>query len=78
MINIYKNIDKNKLFILRNNAVLRGNSKTICIPSSNCVIKQNSFSARSVQEWNSLPDHVVTSNNLNMFKRKIDDYFLQN
>ena len=32
MINIYKNIDKNKLFILRNNAVLRGNIKTICIP----------------------------------------------
>jgi hypothetical protein len=32
------------------------------------------FTDRVTQRWNSLPDEVVGANNINIFKRKLDDY----
>ena len=74
LINIYKNIENQYLFSLRNNPRLRGNSRTINVPLSNCLIKKHSFSARAINEWNTLPELVVSSQNINVFKRNLDKY----
>ena len=74
LINIYKNIENRELFTLRNNSSLRGNSKTLIIPVSNCLIKKYSFCVRALNLWNSLPENLVNSPNLNIFKRKLDAY----
>ena len=74
LINIYKNIANPDLFTLRNNDRTRGHEKTLILPRCNTLIKKSSFGARSINEWNSLPNHVVMSENLNVFKRNIDKY----
>ena len=38
-------------------------------------IRQHSFALRNVAAWNSLPEEVVSADNLNIFKSKIDQYF---
>ena len=75
LINIYKNIDNRDLFQLRDNQRLRGHSKTIVPPRSNCAIKSHSFSVRAINEWNNLPENAVNSNSLNSFKYNIDVLF---
>ena len=78
MINMYKNINDESLFTLRNDTRTRGHSKMMRVPRSHCIVKDHSFSARAVQVWNSLPDIIVESPNLNMFKTNIDRYMLNN
>ena len=78
LINMYKHIENPSLFRMRNEPRFRGHSKTICIPISNCLIKKHSFSARSINKWNALPESVVNSENLNSFKRNIDIYMSAN
>ena len=75
LINIYKNIERRDLFNIRDDARLRGHSRTIIRPRSNCNIKSHSFSARAINEWNNLPENVVTSKSLNSFKNNIDAFF---
>lgn len=70
LINIYENIENQYLFSLRNNSRLRGNSRTINVPLSNCSIKKHSFSARAIN--NTQPEVVVSSQNV--FKRNLDKY----
>ena len=74
LINIFKHIENEALFTIRNEPRLRGHNKTICIPLANCLIKKHSFSVRSINDWNALPESVVNSQNLNVFKRNIDKY----
>ena len=77
LINMYKNLENTDLFTLRNDFRFRGHSKTLKIPVSNCMIKKNSFSSRSIHNWNRLPEDVVSSPTLNIFKRKLDVYMSQ-
>ena len=72
LINIYKQINNESLFTLRNNPRFRGHSKTIRVPLSNCLIKKYSFSYRAINDWNNLPESIVNSQSLNVFKRNID------
>ena len=72
LINTYKNINNAELFNLRNNDRTRGNDKTICVPRSHCTIKDHSFSVRAISAWNSLPNHIVNSESVNCFKRRLD------
>ena len=74
LINMFKHLSDESLFTLRNEPRFRGNSKTLKIPVSNCLIKKQSFSARSVSYWNMLPEDVVNSQSLNIFKNKLDKY----
>ena len=74
LINIYKKINDEKLFILRNNQRTRGHNKTLVMPIVNNNIKLHSFSVRSINMWNSLPNDIVNSRNLNSFKNYLDSY----
>ena len=72
---MFKSIDDQSLFTLRNNGRIRGNDKTKIISQSNSVIKEHSFVARSICDWNSFPEIVVNSHDLNESKRNIARYF---
>ena len=74
LVKMFKNIDNQGFFTFRNNARIRGNDKTMLVPPRNSIIKKHSFAARSVSDWNSLPNCVVNSQDLNEFKRNIDKY----
>ena len=76
MINMYKNINDEALFTLRNDDRTRRHSKMVRVPRSHCMIKDHSFSARAVHNWNSLPSRIVESTNLNIFKSNIDRHML--
>ena len=72
LINTFKHIDNQSLFTMRNDERFRGHNKTVRIPRSNCLVKKHSFSCRSLNEWNGLPQFIVDSRNINAFKNNID------
>ena len=39
-------------------------------------VEENNFSLRVVDAWNKLPEHVVSADTLNVFKERIDEWFL--
>ena len=50
----------------------RGHSHKIFKPRSQKSILQNSFSVRIVEDWNSLPEEVVSAKTEFQFKTKLD------
>jgi hypothetical protein len=52
---------------------LRRHSKYLVKPKINRNCRYFSFSCRNIDAWNSLPEHIVTSNNLISFKVKLNN-----
>ena len=50
----------------------RGHSFKLLKPYVKTSIRQNFFSNRVVNAWNSLPEEVVTASTLNQFKNRLD------
>ena len=53
----------------------RGNSLKLKVNRSNYDVRKYAFCNRVVKSWNSLPDSVVLSDSMNVFKHNIDEYF---
>ena len=65
----------NNLFTLSHNHNLRGHQFKISVPVSKTNFHKHFFSNRIIPAWNSLPNNLVSSPNINIFKRglkKID------
>ena len=65
----------NNLFTLSHNHNLRGHQFKISVPVSKTNFHKHFFSNRIIPAWNSLPNNLVSSSNINIFKRglkKID------
>ena len=71
---IIKGIDKLDIgnFFELNSSPSRYNSLNLIKPRALTSHKQFSFSHRVINNWNELPDSVVLSDNLNIFKRNLD------
>ena len=52
----------------------RGHTMKLTKPRHRTHKRNNFFSARVVDKWNNLPESVVNSDNINMFKRRYDRY----
>ena len=76
LINGYIDIDTDKLFHFAPSKTNRhGNSLKLCVPKScKLDIRRNTFSNRIVLPWNELPDDVVHSMDIDMFKRRYDKF----
>ena len=59
-------------------ASLRGNSMKLYKPGFKKTCRQNFFSQRVVDDWNSLPDEIVTAESLNSFKKRLNEHCLRN
>ena len=44
-------------------------------PHCNLNIRKYSFPNRIINHWNSLPEHIVSAPNLNLFKSRVDSHF---
>ena len=54
----------------------RGHSHKIFKPRSQKSIRQNSFSVRIVEDWNSLPEEVVSVKTFLQFKTRLDKMWI--
>ena len=45
------------------------------IPKVNKDIFKFSYFPRTIKEWNELPEHIVTSSSVEIFKSKLVDHF---
>lgn len=72
-------ISFNRIFLVnsRPTVSLRGNHLKIFKSRCKLNIRKNFFNQRVVNYWNKLPDSIVCSNNLNLFKNSLDriEYF---
>lgn len=55
----------------------RGHPWRLVKPRAVSRIRRNAFSIRVVNDWNSLPSAVVTSDTLNQFKNRLDAHWTQ-
>ena len=53
----------------------RGHSKKVAKPHAQVRVRQNHWSVRSINDWNSLPENIVTADNLNQFKNYLDEHW---
>ena len=82
MIEVYKllhnkyDTDVSTLLKLRSaQSSLRGHSLTLFKPRVNRNLRQNSFTIRVIDTWNSLPQQVVEAPSVNSFKNRLDKYW---
>ena len=64
-------------FFILANSVTRGHDYRIF--KQHCIItsRLTFFTNRIVNQWNSLPQHVITSDSLNKFKNNLDQYLYE-
>ena len=62
------------LLALNNNVKTRGNSLKLSVNRAHLNLKKFYFTSRIVNNWNSLPDTVITAPNINIFKNKLDEF----
>ena len=80
MIEVYKTItgknkiDSSKFFKFQNNNRTRGHSLKLEKGRSRLDIRKNFFSHRVINNWNALPQEVVDSASVNIFKNKYDKF----
>ena len=73
--NLYDPVTTNSLFSFAYDSSLRSNSYKLTKPSFNTNQYQHFFTNRVINNWNSLPNEIVTADSLNTFKNKIDKHF---
>ena len=85
MIEVYKIITEKydpkigQLLKMRNDqtsrSTLRGNSKKLYTQRARLDVRKYSFSIRTAQVWNSLPEKVINAPTLNAFKNRLDKHW---
>ena len=81
MIEVYKilngftNINKDTFFDYNNRVGSRGHSHQLLKPRANTRIRQNTFSHRVINVWNSLPEEVVSADSINSFKNRLNTFW---
>ena len=68
-------VDKNKFFKFNNATNTRDHQYKLLKPASKKLVRSQSFSIRVVNDWNSLPQEVVSAQTVNDFKKKLDDFW---
>ena len=57
-------------------SIRRGHSLKLFKPHAQRSVRSNFFSIRSINDWNSLPNEVVSTNSVNSFKILFDNYYI--
>ena len=74
MIYLYQliNIDANDFFKHQTFTITRGHKYKIYKPYAKCFCRAHFFMQRTINKWNSLPEIVVESPTINLFKNSLD------
>ena len=63
-------------FLTRNESDrTRGHRWKLDKPRARKLVRRNAFSTRIVNDWNSLPDSVVSATSVNQFKARLDNHW---
>ena len=73
----YEELNKDMFFRIKNDSITRGHSIALVKSHSRLDIRKYTFSQRVVNGWNKLPEECINATSVNMFKNKIDQYFLK-
>ena len=68
-------VDKDELLPRSHTLRTRGHSLKLAKQQSRLNVRKYSFGVRVVNEWNSLPEWVVSAKDLNDFKNKLDRHW---
>ena len=68
-----ENINSEQFFI-KSTTNLRGHNCKLFKKRANKICRQNFFSQRVVDPWNKLPQSIVDSESVGVFKRRIDKF----
>ena len=68
-------LEPEELFNLAESRGTRGHSLKLIKPQVNKLVRQFSFPIRIVNDWNSLPEHVISAPTLNTFKNRLDKHW---
>jgi len=71
-------IKPDTFFDLVSNRITRGHRYKLKVNRSRLDIRKYFFSQRTVSKWNRLPDCVVNSDSVNMFKNRYDKFIVDN
>lgn len=63
------------LFTFNRNDTVRGHQYKIILNHSRTRLRQSFFCRRVVKHWNQLPNEIVSSSSLGIFKTKLDNHF---
>ena len=72
------NVDCTKFFELNTDSRTRGHSYKLFKQRFHLDVSKYFLSNRVIDLWNSLPDHIVTAPSINCFKKKLDNFLLEN
>ena len=64
-----------QLFELAENHGTRGHHLKLKKPQVSRLFRQHFFTIRVINNWNNLPDHVVSAPSVNTFKNRLDDHW---
>ncbi len=67
-----ENVEASKFFTSAETGHLRGNSLKIYKRQARTEVRKHFFSMRVVEDWNKLPDEIVTAANMESFKKQLD------
>ena len=73
----YEGLNKDMFFRIKNDSITRGHSLALVKSHSRLDIRKYTFSQRVVNDWNKLPEECINATSVNMFKNKIDQYYLK-
>ena len=73
----YEGLNKNMFFRVKNDSITRGHSLSLVKSHSRLDIREYTFSQRVVNDWNKLPEECINATSVNLFKNKIDQYFVK-
>ena len=68
ILNGYENIDSNLFFKIKEKKITRGHNFTLVKKQSRLDVRKFSFSQRTINIWNKLPEECVHASSVNMFK----------
>ena len=73
----YERLNKDMFFRIKNDSITRGHSLALVKSHSRLDIRKYTFSQRVVNDRNKLPEECINATSVNMFKNKIDQYYLE-
>ena len=77
IVNGYEDADRNMFFKLREGSRTRGHKAALVKEQCRLDMRKYSFSQRVINEWNKPPNNGIYASSVNMFKNRIDRYFIR-
>ena len=68
-------LNPDQFFTLANTTHTRGHPLKLKKPQATSRVRRNTLAVRAVNDWNSLPSHVVLSSSINQFKARLDKHW---